>query len=94
MDSPLVLWFPAADMTTLIIVVDASFILGLVLVARGVVCSGGAPVYASCSRHTMDSLLSLLVYTTALGPGSQPQLKTLLPAIGGRRGSCKQLFTD
>ena len=45
MDSPLVLWFPAADMTTLIIVVDASFILGLVLVASGVVCSGGAPVY-------------------------------------------------
>ena len=42
-------------------------ILGLVLVARGVVCSGGAPVYASCSRHTMDSLLNyaapgLLVY--------------------------------
>ena len=67
MDSPLVLWFPAADMTTLIIVVDASFILGLVLVASGVVCSGGAPVYASCSRHTMDSLLNyaapgLLVY--------------------------------
>ena len=30
-------------------------------------CSGGAPVYASCSRHTMDSLLNyaapgLLVY--------------------------------
>ena len=35
--------------------------------SRAAVCSGGVPVYASCSRHTMDSLLNyaapgLLVY--------------------------------
>ena len=35
--------------------------------SRAAVCSGGVPVYALCSRHTMDSLLNyaapgLLVY--------------------------------